>query len=88
MTWIVNRCPFYEKETQVVVPHGTIVVRPYQMVPWVSLRVRETVSRPFPAVVDTGHSHNFSIRTTPTASPLRRESLRLRGLRRSQASAG
>lgn len=63
MTWIVNRCPFFEKETQVAVPDGSIVVRPYQMVLWVSLQVRETISRPFPAVFDTGHSHNFSLRT-------------------------
>lgn len=63
MTWIVNRCPFFEKETHVTVPHGTIVVRPYQMVLWVCLRVREIDSRPFPAVFDTGHSHNFSLRT-------------------------
>jgi hypothetical protein len=63
MTWIVNRCPFFDKETQVAVPEGTILVRPYQMVVWVSLRFREAESRPFPAVFDTGHSHNFSLGT-------------------------
>ena len=63
MTWIVNRLPFYEHETQVALPHGPVVVRPYQIVLWVSLRVREIVSRPFPAVLDIGHSHNFSIKT-------------------------
>ena len=31
---------------------------------WVSLSVRGVLSRPFPAVVDTGHSHNFSIQET------------------------
>ncbi|MBI1900188.1 MAG: hypothetical protein HYS13_03600 [Planctomycetia bacterium] len=63
MRWIVNRSPFYEKETHAALPQETVLVRPYQMVVWVSLRVRDVISPPFPAVLDSGHSHNFSIGT-------------------------
>lgn len=63
MTWIVNRCPFFKTETQVAIPGGSVVVRPYQIVVWISLRVRQGMSRPFPVVFDTGHTHNLSLRT-------------------------
>jgi len=62
MSLIVDRCPLYEEATEVGAPSGPIVIRSYQIVVWVGLSVHGTLSRPFPAVVDTGHSHNFSIK--------------------------
>ena len=43
-----------------------IPIKPYQIVVWVSVTARAVIELPrdaprFPAVLDTGHSHNFSI---------------------------
>jgi len=62
MSLILDRCPFYEEATEVETPTGLILIRSYQIVAWISLSVRGELSRPFPAVLDTGHSHNFSIK--------------------------
>ena len=62
MTLLVDRCPFYEKATQVASPWGAVLIRPYQIIVWVSVSVRGLFSPPFPAILDTGHSHNFSIK--------------------------
>jgi hypothetical protein len=62
MSLILDRCPFYEEVTEVDTPSGPILIRSYQIVAWVGLSIRGVLSRPFPAVLDTGHSHNFSIK--------------------------
>ena len=62
MSLILDRCPFYEEATEVDTPTGLVLIRSYQIVAWISLSVRGVLSRPFPAVLDTGHSHNFSIK--------------------------
>lgn len=62
MSLLIDRCPFYETETSVETPSGRMPVRAYQIIVWVSLSLRGELSRPFPAVLDTGHSHNFSIK--------------------------
>ena len=62
MSLILDRCPFYEEATEVDTPSGPILIRAYQIVAWVGISVRGALSRPFPAVLDTGHSHNFSIK--------------------------
>jgi hypothetical protein len=62
MKTIIDRCPFYDRETIVETASGPVPIRAYQVVVWVSLSVRAVVSPRFPAVLDTGHSHNFSIR--------------------------
>ncbi|MGD0896847.1 MAG: hypothetical protein ABR915_03360 [Thermoguttaceae bacterium] len=62
MSLILDGCPFYEEATEADTPSGPILIRSYQMVAWVGLAIRGTLSRPFPAVIDTGHSHNFSIK--------------------------
>ena len=59
--------PFYETETIGQVPDGTIAVRAYQIIAWVSLSVKglaelDPRSPRFPAVIDTGNNHNFAIR--------------------------
>jgi hypothetical protein len=62
MKTLIDRCPFYDRETIVETGSGPFSVRAYQVVVWVSVCVRGSVSPRFPAVLDTGHSHNFSIR--------------------------
>jgi hypothetical protein len=62
MSLILDRCPFYEEATEADTPSGPILIRSYQIVVWVGLSARGTLSRPFPAVLDTGHGHNFSIK--------------------------
>jgi hypothetical protein len=62
MTLIIDRCPFYDTETAVETPSGPMPVRAYQIIVWVSLSLGSRLSRPFPAVLDTGHSHNFSMK--------------------------
>jgi hypothetical protein len=61
MSVIIDRCPFHDVETAVETPSGALPVRAYQIIVWVGVSLRGSVSRPFPAVLDTGHSHNFSI---------------------------
>jgi hypothetical protein len=62
MITLVDRCPFYDRETTAEVGGGKVLIRACQAVVWVSLSARGFVSERFPAVLDTGHSHNFSIR--------------------------
>jgi hypothetical protein len=64
---ILNRLPYSSEPTTVGVLGDAMRVRPYQIVVWVSLDLRQVVdwdprAPRFPAILDTGHSHNFSIR--------------------------
>ena len=61
MSVIIDGCPFHDVETAVETPSGALPVRAYQIIVWVGVSLRGSVSRAFPAVLDTGHSHNFSI---------------------------
>jgi hypothetical protein len=61
MSRIVDRLPFHNHQTVVGVANQQAIIRPHQIIVWVSLRLRGTLSPPFPAVLDTGHSHFFSI---------------------------
>ena len=41
-----------------------VTIRPFQIVVWVTLSVRDELEKDaprFPAILDTGHNHNFSI---------------------------
>ncbi len=66
MPTILRKCPFFETHTTALVAGGGVTVRPYQIIVWVSLH---PMGRPdlspnaprFPAILDSGHSHNFSI---------------------------
>jgi len=62
MSLILDRCPFYDEATEVDTLSGPVLIRSYQIVVWVGLSVRGSLSHPFPAILDTGHSHNFSIK--------------------------
>lgn len=48
-------------KTTAVSPTGPVVVHAYQLIVTVRLCVGNKISGGFPAVLDTGHSHNFSI---------------------------
>jgi hypothetical protein len=53
---ILDRLPYHEKPTLLSFRDGAVDIRAYQIVVWVRLR-----NFVFPSVLDTGHSHNFSI---------------------------
>ena len=59
---ILNQFPISPVETVVSLPGGRcLTAKPYQVIVTVSLTVRETISPAFPAFLDSGHNHNFSI---------------------------
>lgn len=62
--YILRQFPFQDKPTTVKMNGETILIRPFQIILWVSLGLGKNlvqISRCFPAVLDTGHNHNFSI---------------------------
>src|SRR4051812_11365175 len=64
---ILDRLSFAEEESRVPIPDGIAVVRPYQIIVWVSLAAHVVLKLPpgtprFPAILDTGNHHNFAIR--------------------------
>lgn len=59
---ILRRCPYFDHATRVEVGNELVEIRPYQMILWASLCIRGRLSPRFPAILDTGHSLNFSIR--------------------------
>jgi hypothetical protein len=59
---MIRRCPFFAHGTTIQTPFGIVPIVAYQPVVWVSLRTAQGSSAAFPAVVDSGHSHYFSIR--------------------------
>jgi hypothetical protein len=66
MTQLLRRCPYFDKATHVTVGGESVLVRPHQIVVWVSVTLREmqewnTAIPRFPAILDTGHTHNFSV---------------------------
>jgi hypothetical protein len=63
---VLRRLPFFETPTAMSVRSERLTIKPYQIIVWVSLAVREQKElQPntprFPAVLDIGLSHNFSI---------------------------
>lgn len=66
MATILRWFPFFEAHTTASVPGGRVTVRPFQIIVWVSLHPMGRPDLPplaprFPAILDSGHSHNFSI---------------------------
>jgi hypothetical protein len=83
MTQILRCLPFGEAPSAVEVVGETVPVRSYQIIVWVSLAIGETLpddARRFPAVLDTGHSHNFSIQENQLARWAGIDSAECRGL--------
>ncbi len=62
--YIIRQLPFSETSSAVRVAGEDVAVRSYQIVVWLSISAGETLPADalmFPAVMDTGHNHNFSI---------------------------
>jgi hypothetical protein len=58
---IVRRAPFFDVSTHVDVAGQSVLVRPFQLVVWVSIEIRSRLTPRFPAILDTGFSLNFAI---------------------------
>jgi hypothetical protein len=63
---IIRKLPFFDAPTTVVVQGRVVPVKSDQIIVWVSIaeggQADVEAARPhFPAILDTGHSHNFSI---------------------------
>ena len=72
MTAILRRLPFHENADEVSVGLERVRIRPYQIIVWVSLSAKSVLELPphaprFPAILDTGHNHNFSNDSSLTA---------------------
>ncbi len=66
---ILDRLPFFEARSAVWAPDQLATVKPYQIIVTVSLTPRELMDPDpglprFPAILDTGHNHNFAISET------------------------
>ena len=61
---IIDRLPIYEEPSLIDVGGEIIQVYRNQIIVWVSLDLK-----PFPAILDTGHSHNFSIARRHLGTP-------------------
>ena len=64
---VLSRLPFSQSPSVVSTPDGIVEVKPFQIVLMVSLAPRGLTELPkesvrFPAILDTGTNHNFSIR--------------------------
>lgn len=65
MRHVLRDLPFRDTASDIEVGEQRVLVRPYQIVVWVSVSAGESPKGPpFPAVLDTGHTHNFSIQET------------------------
>jgi hypothetical protein len=66
MATILRRLPFSERDDIAFVRGERVRVKAYQIIAWVSLSVKrvatwEPGTPSFPAILDPGHNHNFSI---------------------------
>ena len=66
MPTILRKLPFQRRPSAAVAADEVVTIRPYQIIVWVSLAPKGQTTLPpdtprLPAILDTGHSHNFSI---------------------------
>lgn len=66
MPLLLNRMPFLPESGEIVVRGERVLIRADQIVVWVSLSHRsrkepDSAANAFPAILDTGHNHTFSI---------------------------
>lgn len=66
MPILLDRTPFLDNATEVVVRGERVRIRANQIIAWVSLTLRRIESPnpaavPFPVIVDTGYTHSFAI---------------------------
>jgi hypothetical protein len=67
MPIILRDSPFFDTPTKAIFQRREVPIKPDQIIVWVGLTETEQTEfdpgRPFfPAILDTGHTHNFSIR--------------------------
>ena len=66
MVRLLHRLPVPERDAVTFVRDEMVPIAAYEIVVWVSLAPRHVLDPSrlarFPALVDTGHTHNFSIR--------------------------
>jgi len=65
--YILRDLPYFDQETTVAIPTGEAAIRAFQIIVWVSVTPEDVLDldKPtprFPAVLDTGNNHNFSLR--------------------------
>jgi hypothetical protein len=61
---ILRKLPFRDVPFKFEIAGELVTIRPFQIVVWVTLSVRDELEKDaprFPAILDTGHNHNFSI---------------------------
>lgn len=66
MPHLLDRTPFLDRATEVVVRGERVRVRANQIIAWVSLTIprvksHNPVATPFPVIVDTGYTHSLAI---------------------------
>ncbi len=65
MARILDRLPVPTADTSVFVGQEAVTVHAYEILAWVSLAIRDVLDPArlprFPALIDTAHTHNFSI---------------------------
>jgi len=66
MPRLLDRMPFPDEPQELSVRGERVRIRANQLILWVSLTIHRVMSPnplavPFPVILDTGHSHNFSI---------------------------
>jgi hypothetical protein len=66
MPILLNRSPFSDKPSEIVVRNEIVRVREHQIIVWVTLSLYRIatvnpMAIPFPVILDTGHNHSFSI---------------------------
>jgi hypothetical protein len=64
---LLNRSPFLKESSEVTFRSERILIRADQIILWVTLTPKRITSpnplpTPFPVILDTGHTHSFSIR--------------------------
>ena len=67
MPHILNRSPFLQISSEVAFRDQRVLIRADQIILWVTLSLKGMTSpnpsaTPFPVILDTGHTHTFSIR--------------------------
>ena len=94
MPKILDRLPIPTHDDLVSVRNETVRVRQAEIIVWVSVNVESALGgNPalphFPAIIDTGHTHNFSIQEQQLVrwAGIRPERLQVLGHVRQQASA-
>jgi hypothetical protein len=66
MAKLLDRLPYLDREEVLSFPNGAAVIRPYQIVVWVSVLPLGAIPSPghalvFPAILDTGNSYTFAV---------------------------